>query len=96
MSKDKNNQESFNYHGAKCKKIYVPNIGAAKAILYDLRSMQWALKTIKKQQLKKGYIYILGCTAGPLAKPFASQFRKLNFNVYLNPDGHEWKRDKWS
>lgn len=96
MSEDKNSQEEFNYYDAKCKRIYVPNIGPAKAILYDLKSMQWALKTIKEQKLESGYIYILGCTVGPLINIFANQFKSINFKVYLNPDGHEWKRDKWS
>lgn len=96
MSEDKKNQEEFLYHDAKCKKIYVPNIGPAKAILYDLKSMQWALTTIKQQHLESGYVYILGCTVGPLVNLFANRFKNANFKVYLNPDGHEWKRDKWS
>lgn len=96
MSEDKNSQHEFIYHDAKCKKIYVPNIGPAKAILYDLKSMQWALRTIKKQKLESGYVYILGCTVGPLVTLYANQFKAANFKVYLNPDGHEWKRDKWS
>lgn len=96
MSKDKSDEESFMYNDSVCKKIYVPDIGAAKAILYDLKSMEWALKTIKVKKLREGYIYILGCTVGPLVKLFANRFKKLNFKVYLNPDGHEWKRDKWS
>lgn len=95
MSEDKKNQEEFLYHDAKCKKIYVPNIGPAKAILYDLKSMQWALTTIKQQHLESGYVYILGCTVGPLVNLFANRFKNANFKVYLNPDGHEWKRDKW-
>lgn len=96
MSKSKNNEEYFTYNDSICKKIYVPDVGAAKAILYDLKSMEWALKTIKSKKLHKGYIYILGCTVGPMIKLFANRFKKLNFKVYLNPDGHEWKRDKWS
>lgn len=96
MSENKNDQESFVYHDAVCKKVYVPDIGAAKAILYDLKSMEWALKTIKERKLQSGYVYILGCTVGPLVKLFANKFRNVNFKVYVNPDGHEWKRDKWS
>lgn len=96
MAENKNDQKSFVYHEAVCKKIYVPDIGPAKAILYDLKSMEWALKTIKERKLQSGYIYILGCTVGPLVKLFANRFRNVNFKVYVNPDGHEWKRDKWS
>lgn len=96
MSDATDEQDEFVYHDAICKKIFVPNIGAGKAILYDLRSMEWALKVIKKKKMDNGYIYILGCTVGPLIKLFTRKFRNLKFKIYINPDGHEWKRDKWS
>lgn len=96
MSNDKNKQQNFTYNKAICKNIYVPSIGAAKAIIYDLRSLEWALKTINANNLSNGYVYILGCTIGPLVNLYINRFKKLGFRVYLNPDGHEWKRDKWS
>lgn len=57
--------KQYNYNGAECQEIYVPNIGGAKAILYDLRSLDWALDTIKERNLKNGIIYILACRIGP-------------------------------
>ena len=96
MSNDKNKQDEFDYNGSLCKNIFVPNIGPAKAILYDTKSLKWALEMIDKRALKHGYVYILGCTIGPLINLFKEKFKDRGFKVLLNPDGHEWKRDKWS
>lgn len=96
MSNDKDKQNEFNYNGSLCKNIFVPNIGPAKAILYDTKSLKWALETINKKVLQHGYIYILGCTIGPLINLFKEKFESKGFKILLNPDGHEWKRDKWS
>lgn len=93
-NKDKNG--IFKYNKAICKNIFVPQIGSAKAILYDIKSLNWALRFIKKNNLKNGYIYILGCTIGPLINLFKKKFKRRGFSIYLNPDGHEWERDKWS
>jgi rhamnosyltransferase len=41
-------------------------------------------------------VYILGCRIGPLLIPHAQRLRKLGAKIYVNPDGLEWKRDKWS
>lgn len=96
MSNDKKKQEEFNYNGSLCKNIFVPSIGPAKAILYDTKSLKWALEMIDKKSLQHGYVYILGCTIGPLINLFKEKFKNRGFKVLLNPDGHEWKRDKWS
>ncbi|WP_270529870.1 beta 1-4 rhamnosyltransferase Cps2T [Limosilactobacillus vaginalis] len=95
ISNDKNKQDEFDYNGSLCKNIFVPNIGPAKAILYDTKSLKWALEMIDKRALKHGYVYILGCTIGPLINLFKEKFKDRGFKVLLNPDGHEWKRDKW-
>ena len=58
MTFDKN-PKHYDYHGADCQEITIPNIGGAKAIIYDLKALNWALDTIKKQKLKNGVIYIL-------------------------------------
>lgn len=96
MTNNKDSNDTFEYNGAICKNIYVPDLGSGKAILYDTNSLRWALNTIDKKKLSNGYIYILGCTIGPIIKLFREKFEKRNFKIFLNPDGHEWKRDKWS
>ncbi len=86
----------YNYNGAECQEITVPNIGGAKAILYDLRALNWALDSIKKNKLNDGVIYILACRIGPFLAKYKKKFILHGFKIYVNPDGHEWKRAKWS
>ena len=88
--------KNYDYNGAECQEIYVPNIGGAKAILYDLRSLDWALDTIKERNLTDGIVYILACRIGPFLHKYIKKFHKHGFKVWVNPDGHEWKRAKWS
>ncbi len=95
LSDKKSDNKLKNYHNAVCKNIYVPKMGGIRAILYDLKSLEWALNKIDKDNLDSGYIYILGCTIGPLIDLYREKFKKRGFNFFLNPDGHEWKRDKW-
>lgn len=95
MTFDKNTRD-YSYHDADCHEIYVPNIGGAKAILYDLKALNWALTTIKQNDLRKGIIYILACRIGPFIHRYIPKFHKYGFQVWVNPDGHEWLRAKWS
>lgn len=88
--------KQYDYNGAECQEIYVPNIGGSKAILYDLRSLDWALDTIKERNLTDGIVYILACRIGPFLHEYIKKFHNHGFKVWVNPDGHEWKRAKWS
>lgn len=88
--------KQYDYNGAECQEIYVPNIGGAKTILYDLRSLDWALDTIKERNLTDGIVYILACRIGPFLHKYIKKFHNHGFKVWVNPDGHEWKRAKWS
>lgn len=36
------------------------------------------------------------CRIGPFFNHYARQIHKLGGKIYLNPDGHEWMRSKWS
>lgn len=92
----KKETSTYNYAGAECQEIYTPNIGGAKAVLYDLRSLDWALKTIEDRKLRDGIVYILACRIGPFLHRYTKKFHKYGFKVWVNPDGHEWKRAKWS
>ena len=38
----------------------------------------------------------MACRIGPFAAHFYKEIHKLGGKVYLNPDGHEWMRAKWS
>ncbi|WP_195539298.1 beta 1-4 rhamnosyltransferase Cps2T [Eubacterium maltosivorans] len=92
-----NNNSEFFYNGAKCFNIKVPNIGAAKAVYYDLSALRKVVKQIKKNQIyNNSVVYILACRIGPFMSYYKHKLKKKNCFLYVNPDGHEWKRTKWS
>ena len=86
----------FEFHNARCFKIHIPQIGAAQAIYYDVAALRECCKYIKKNNIEKPIVYIMACRIGPFAKHFYKEIHKLGGKVYLNPDGHEWMRAKWS
>lgn len=86
----------FEYHNAHCFNIKVPDIGAAQAIYYDVKALFMCCKYIRKTNIKNPVIYILACRIGPFASFFKKKIHKLGAVMYVNPDGHEWLRAKWS
>lgn len=87
----------FIYHNAHCFRIYVPQkLGSAQAIYYDVMALRECCKAIKEQYIKHPIIYIMACRIGPFAGFFYKKIHKLGGKIYLNPDGHEWMRAKWS
>lgn len=93
--KGKQNEE-FQYHGARCFKIAVPNIGSAQAIYYDITALKYCIRQIKQNKIDNAIIYILACRIGPFLGKYKREIQKLGAKIYVNPDGHEWKRAKWS
>lgn len=91
-----NNYEEFTHNNARCFNINVPNIGPAKAVYYDIKALQKSIKYIKANNIKDSIIYILACRIGPFIKYYKKKLEKLNCKLYVNPDGHEWKRAKWN
>ncbi len=90
------NDHEFELHNAHCFKIDVPQIGPAQAIYYDVAALKACCEHIKKNQIPHPIVYIMACRIGPFAGPFYKEIHKLGGAVYLNPDGHEWMRAKWS
>lgn len=87
---------SFKYHNANVVKLRVPQIGSAQAIAYDVKAFRWCLHYISTHRIKNAIIYVLACRIGPFFGSLVSKAHKLGAKVYVNPDGHEWKRAKWS
>ena len=86
----------FTFCNARCFLLHVPQIGAAQAIYYDVKALNEACKLIKKEQIENPIVYIMACRIGPFMNHFVKKIHKLGGKVYLNPDGHEWMRAKWS
>lgn len=93
MAKDNN---EFEHNDARCFNINVPNIGPAKAVYYDLKALKSIIKYIKKNNIEDAIIYILACRIGPFIGHYKKQIKKIGAKLYVNPDGHEWKRAKWN
>jgi rhamnosyltransferase len=86
----------FIYHNARCFKILIPQIGPAQAIYYDVITLKKCCDYIKEMRVAHPIVYILACRIGPFIRHFANKIHNFGGKVFLNPDGHEWMRDKWS
>ncbi|AGK55756.1 beta 1-4 rhamnosyltransferase Cps2T [Bacillus sp. 1NLA3E] len=89
-------KSEFEYNGARCFTVKTVINGAAKAIEYDVKSLNEVFYYISKNKIENAIVYILACRIGPFMKFFKRKFEKLGVPVYVNPDGHEWKRAKWN
>lgn len=90
------NNAEFEYNGVHCFNVKVPNIGAAKAIYYDIEAFKYCNKYIDKNGIEDAIVYVLACRIGPFVKLYKKRLCKLGGHLYVNPDGHEWKRAKWN
>lgn len=88
--------KTFEYHNADCFDVKVPSIGPAQAIYYDVAALNQCVKYIKQHDIQHPVVYILACRIGPFAAHFQRVIHKLGGKLYINPDGHEWMRAKWS
>lgn len=91
MSTDEND-----YHNARCFNVKVPNIGPAQAIYYDVKALSQCVKYIKKLKIENPIVYILACRISIFGKLYQRKVNKLGGKLFINPDGHEWKRQKWN
>ncbi len=84
------------YNHARCFFIRVPNIGPAKAVYYDIKALKNCITYIRENHIQNAIVYILACRIGPFIAHYKKSLKKLGAKVYVNPDGHEWKRAKWN
>ncbi|MBQ4282509.1 MAG: DUF1972 domain-containing protein [Lachnospira sp.] len=90
------NDNEFEYNGAHCFNVNVPNIGPAKAVYYDMAAFKYCNKYIKDNNIDNAIVYVLACRIGPFIKHYKKQLMALGGSLFVNPDGHEWKRAKWN
>lgn len=95
-AKSRITDKHFEHNGAKCFNIEVPSIGPARAIYYDIEALKYAIQLAKENQDKQPIFYVLACRIGPFIWKLKKQINSLNGKLYVNPDGHEWMRAKWS
>lgn len=90
------NNKEFKHNKARCFNVRVPNIGPAKAIYYDVMALRECTKYIKRNNIKNAIVYVLACRIGPFIGWYKEKLKKLGASLFVNPDGHEWKRAKWN
>ncbi len=89
--------ERYEYNGAKCFDVKVREIGPGRAIVYDVRAMKRAIEYCKERpEIKEPIFFIMACRIGFNMRHFKKQIEELGGKFYLNPDGHDWARRKWS
>lgn len=88
---------TYTYYNAECFQIEVPErLGAAQAIYYDCKALGKAIEIIKKEKIENAIVYVMACRIGPFFGRYVREIKRLGGRVFLNPDGHEWKRAKWN
>ncbi len=91
-----NEKKHFEYNDADCFNVRLPLPGAPGRIMHVGIVLYNIEKWIKKNPNEEVIIYILGCRIGPLLIPHSFVLHKHGAKIYCNPDGLEWKRDKWN
>lgn len=87
----------FFYHNARCIGIPVPSIGPAKAIWYDCVALKTFIHYCRMHpEIERPIFYVLACRIGFIISHYSHQIHQLGGVLYVNPDGQEWKRKKWS
>lgn len=91
------NDHEFTYHNAHCFRVKIPEkLGPAQAIYYDVAALKKSCEIIKRDKIKHPIVYIMACRIGPFMKHYYHEIHKLGGGIYLNPDGHEFRRAKWN
>ncbi|HFI2692782.1 TPA: beta 1-4 rhamnosyltransferase Cps2T [Streptococcus suis] len=93
---DSSHHQHTEYKGADCFTINPPKLGPARVIAYDMMAISYALDLVKAQKMDRPIFYILGNTIGGFIAPFAKKIHSVGGMLFVNPDGLEWKRSKWS
>ena len=92
-----NEDSRYEYNGAKCYNVKVPEIGSAKAIIYDIKALSRAIKYCQERPaIKEPVFFIMACRIGPFIRHYKKKIEQLGGKLFVNPDGHDWERRKWS
>jgi rhamnosyltransferase len=86
----------FTYKDAHVFKINCPNIGPAVALYYDKAALKYSINYCIENNIEHPIFYVLTCRIGLYIKGLVKKIKRIGGRYYLNPDGHEWMRAKWS
>ena len=79
------------FEGVKLIYVNAPS-NNLRTLISDTRSLSKCLKIADKEDV----IYILGYGVGPFAWNVIRKIKQKGVKFWLNPDGLEWKRPRWS
>lgn len=86
----------FMHNGARCFNIKPLNVGSARAVFYDLKALDETLNYVDEHGIESPIVYILACRIGPFIHVYQKRIHRRGGRLFVNPDGHEWKRAKWN
>ena len=85
------------YNNAVCTQIKVPEIGSAKAVYCDCKALEYYISYCRKHsEINQPVFYVLACRIGFCIEHYQRKIHQIGGKLYVNPDGNEWKRKKWS
>ena len=90
------NKEIEERNGVICPQIYVPKQGSITMFNFAIKATLFFKKYIKENKLDNVVMYILGYRVGPLFSLIHRKLNKMGVKIVINPDGIEWKREKWN
>ena len=96
ITDDKNKKEIKINNNIIVDPIYVKNSGSIKMLLYSVKAYKYYIKYIEENNINNSYIYVLGLKLFNYLWLKKRKVYKLGIKVYVNPDGLEWMRSKWS
>lgn len=86
-----NSEPPSTYQDVHLLPVSVPN-HAARPILADVKALWQCYRRGEPGDV----VYLLGYGVGPFAWPLLKALRAKDIEVWLNPDGIEWRRSHWS
>lgn len=96
LNHNKKNSGTEIRNGVICPQIYTPRQGFVTMFTFTFKAVLYFKKFIKKEKLENVVIYVVGCKVGPLFTLIHKKLTKMGVKIVINPDGLEWKRDKWA
>lgn len=76
--------------------IYVKSKKSIRMFIYSIKAYNYYLEYIKNNNIQNSVIYVLGLKLFNYLMLKRREVIRLGIRVFVNPDGLEWKRSKWS
>ena len=96
LNHNKKNRNIEIRNGVVCPQIYVPKQGSMTMFTFAMKAVLYFKKYIKKQKLENVVMYVVGYRVGPLFTLIHKKLNRMGVKIVINPDGIEWKREKWN